>query len=149
MTAGTTKCTIKQAFKWQRRPTASVLLLALSVILLPSILRAQSGDKPAKEKQEGTTKLRIEVTAGDEGKPVESASVYVRYTQGRKLGKDKKIEQNWKTNKDGVVKVSEVPRGSVMIQVIAAGWKTFGKWYEMDQDEQTVKIRLQKPPRWY
>jgi hypothetical protein len=36
-----------------------------------------------------------------------------------------------------------------MIQVIAAGWKTFGQWYEMDQDEQTVKIRLQKPPRWY
>ena len=149
MTAGVTKHTIKQGLARHRRPAASVLLLALSVILLPSILRAQSGDKPAKEKQEGTTKLRIEVTAGDEGKPVESASVYVRYTQGRKLGKDKKIEQNWKTNKDGVIKVPEVPRGSVMIQVIAAGWKTFGKWYEMDQDEQTVKIRLQKPPRWY
>ena len=149
MTAGVTKHTIKQGLARHRRPAASVLLLALSVILLPSILRAQSGDKPAKEKQEGTTKLRIEVTAGDEGEPVESASVYVRYTQGRKLGKDKKIEQNWKTNKDGVIKVPEVPRGSVMIQVIAAGWKTFGKWYEMDQDEQTVKIRLQKPPRWY
>jgi hypothetical protein len=149
MTAGITKHTIKPAFAWQSGPSACVLLLALSVILLPSVLSAQTGDKPAKEKQEGTTKLRIEVTAGDEANPVEGASVYVRYTEGRKLGKDKKIEQNWKTNKDGVIKVPEVPRGKVLIQVIAPGWKTFGQWYDLDQDEQTVKIRLQKPPRWY
>ena len=149
MTAGITKNSIKQALAWNGGPMTCVLLLALSVILLPSVLRAQSGDKPAKEKHEGTTKLRIEVTAGDEGNPVDGASVYVRFTEERKLSKDKKVEQNWKTNKDGVIKVPEVPRGSVMIQVIAPGWKTFGKWYEMDQDEQTVKIRLQKPPRWY
>jgi len=65
------------------------------------------------------------------------------------LGKDKKVEQNWKTNKDGVIKVPDVQRGKVLIQVIAQGWKTFGQWYDLDQDEQTVKIRLQKPPRWY
>ncbi len=128
---------------------AWVLLVVLSVILLPSVLRAQSGDKSAKEKQLGSTKLRIEVTAGDEANAVEGASVYVRYTEGRKLAKDKKIEQNWKTNKEGVIKVPDVPRGKVLIQVIAPGWKTFGHWYELDQDEQTVKIRLQKPPHWY
>jgi hypothetical protein len=149
MAAGGTKNTNKQALAWHGGRSACVLLLALSVILLPSVLSAQTGDKPAKGKQEGTTKLRIEVTAGDEGNPVESASVYVRYTEGRKLGKDKKIEQNWKTNKEGVVKVPEVPRGKVLIQVIAPGWKTFGRWYDLDQDEQTIKIRLQKPPRWY
>jgi len=149
MTAGITKHTIKQALAWHWVPGAYVLLLALSVVLLPSVLRAQSGDKPAKEKQEGTTKLRIEVTAGEEANPVEGASVYVRFSEDRKFRKDKKTEQNWKTNKDGVIKVPEVPRGSVMIQVIAPGWKTFGRWYDLDQDEQTVKIRLQKPPRWY
>lgn len=149
MTAGITKHTIKQALAWHWTPSACVLLLALSVNLLPSVLRAQSGDKPAKEKQEGTTKLRIEVTAGEEANPVEGASVYVRFTEARKLVKDKKVEQNWKTNKDGVIKVPEVQRGKVLIQVIAQGWKTFGQWYDLDQDEQTVKIRLQKPPRWY
>jgi hypothetical protein len=149
MTAGVTKNASKQSLSRQEGRAAWVLLLGLSLILLPSVLRAQTGDKPAKEKQEGTTKLRIEVTAGDEANPVEGASVYVRYTEGRKLGKDKKIEQNWKTNKDGVIKVPEVPRGKVLIQVIAPGWKTFGQWYDLDQDEQTVKIRLQKPPRWY
>ncbi|MBI1738639.1 MAG: hypothetical protein HYR58_05270 [Acidobacteria bacterium] len=125
------------------------MMLGLSVILLPWMLSAQSGDKPAKEKPEGTTKLRIEVTAGNEGSPVEGASVYVRFTEERKFGKDKKVEQNWKTNKEGVVKVPDVPRGKVLIQVIAQGWKTFGQWYDLDQDEQTIKIRLQKPPHWY
>lgn len=126
-----------------------ILLLALAVIFLPTVLSAQSGDKSAKEKPQGTTKLRIEVTAGEQGDPVDSASVYVRFTEDRKLRKDKKTEQNWKTNKDGVVKVPDLPRGSIMIQVIAQGWKTFGQWYDLDQDEQTIKIRLQKPPRWY
>jgi hypothetical protein len=149
MTAGVTKNASKQLLSRHEGRSAWVLLLGLSLILLPSVLNAQTGDKPAKQKQEGTTKLRIEVTAGDEGKPVDGASVYVRYTEGRVLGKDKKIEQNWKTNKEGVVKVPELPRGKVLIQVIAPGWKTFGQWYELDQDEQTVKIRLQKPPRWY
>ena len=149
MTAGFARNEIKPSWARHAGRAAWFLILALSVILLPSVLCAQSGDKPAKEKREGTTKLRIEVTAGDEGNPVEGASVYVRYTEGRKLAKDKKIEQNWKTNKEGVIKVPDVPRGKVLIQVIAQGWKTFGQWYDLDQDEQTVKIRLQKPPHWY
>jgi hypothetical protein len=117
-------------------------------------LLAQSSQKPEKEKpkekEDGTTRLRIEVTAGDSGTPVENASVYVRYTEEHKLSRDKKIEQNWKTNRDGVVKIPGLPRGKVVIQVIAPHWKTFGQWYELDQEEQTIKIRLQKPPmRWY
>jgi hypothetical protein len=149
MTSGFTKGEKNQSLAGHRNREAWVLLLGLFIILLPSILSAQSGDKPAKEKQEGTTKLRIEVTAGSAGDAVEGASVYVRYTTERKFGKDKKIEQNWKTNKEGILKVPEVPRGKVLIQVIAQGWKTFGQWYDVDQDEQTIKIHLQKPPHWY
>ncbi|HWQ03013.1 MAG TPA: hypothetical protein VNL38_00900 [Candidatus Nitrosotenuis sp.] len=125
---------------------------------------AQSSKEPAKKEQAakpekgfakgelkdaGVSKLRIEVTAGDDGKPVDSASVYVRWEVERKLAKDQKIEQNWKTNKDGIVKVPEVPRGKVLIQVIAPRWKTFGQWYEIKEDEEVIKIRLQKPPSWY
>jgi hypothetical protein len=125
------------------------LLLAFAFILLPATMSAQSGSKPAKEKESGTTKLRIEVTAGEAGDVVEGASVYVRFETERKFAKDKKVEQNWKTNKEGVIKIPSVPRGKVLIQVIAPNWKTFGQWYELDQEEQTIKIRLQKPPRWY
>ncbi len=124
-------------------------LIGVIVLLLPALLNAQSGSKPAKEKESGTTKLRIEVTAGEAGDAVEGASVYVRFEEERKFAKDKKVEQNWKTNKDGVIRVPGLPRGKVLIQVIAPGWKTFGQWYDLKEDEQTIKIRLQKPPRWY
>jgi hypothetical protein len=133
----------------RRRRRGSIALVAFAFLFLPALSMGQSGSKPAKEKDNETTKLRIEVTAGEAGDPVEGASIYIRYKEERKFAKDKKIEQNWKTNKEGVVKVPGVPRGEVLVQVIAQGWKTFGKWYDLDQDEQTIKIRLQKPPRWY
>lgn len=122
------------------------MLLAL-VLATPGMALAQK-DKPKEPDKDATSRLRIEVT-GDNGDPVDNASVYVRWERDRKFAKDQKFEQNWKTNKEGVVKVPAVPRGKILIQVVAQGWKTFGQWYEFDRDEHTVKIRLQKPVRWY
>jgi len=133
-------------------PLRSALwLLGLILLLQPGGVLAQSSAKAGQEKskESATSRLRIEVTAGDPAEPVENASVYVRYEVERKLAKDRKVEQNWKTNREGVIKVPGVPRGKVLVQVIAQGWKTFGQWYDIDQEEQTIKIRLQKPPRWY
>ncbi len=102
-----------------------------------------------KEAEKGITDLRIEVTAGEKSEPVDQASVYVKYMEGRTLRRDKKVELNLKTNREGVARLSDAPRGKVLIQVVAPGWKTFGKWFDLDQDQQTIKIRLEKPPRWY
>ena len=93
--------------------------------------------------------LTIVITSAEDKKPVDSASVYVKYVQGRLLGKDKKIEMNLKTNLSGVVHVPEIPRGRFLVQVIAPGWKTFGEYYEVDQAEQTINIELARPPKWY
>ena len=130
---------------------ASKLLVAALVLLLPATSLAQSNAKPKgkPEKPAGVTKLRIEVTAGEKDQAVESASVYVKFVQGRTLAKDKKFEMNVKTNRDGVAKVPKIPKGKVLIQVIAEGWKPFGRWYDVEEDEQTIKIHLEKPPRWY
>lgn len=102
-----------------------------------------------KEAEKGVTDLRVEVTAGEKSEPVDQASVYVKYMEERSLRRDKKVELNLKTNREGVARLVDAPRGKVLIQVIAPGWKTFGKWFDLDQDQQTIKIRLQKPPRWY
>ena len=123
-------------------------LLALAgTLLLVFPIGAQDDLKP--DKPPGFARLRIEVTAGEKNKPVESASVYVRYTEERTLRKDKKIEMNVKTNKDGIAKVPEVPKGKVLIQIVAEGWKTFGRWYDISGDEEVVRIKLEKPTRWY
>ena len=88
-------------------------------------------------------------TAGEKNEPVDSASVYIKFQKERMLAKDKMIEMNMKTNREGVAKIPAVPRGKVLVQVIAEGWKTYGKWYHLTEDEHTIKINLQKPPRWY
>ena len=130
------------------RNTVFFLALALCAFCLPAL--AQSGNKENKDnKDAATTKLRVEITAGEKPAPVDNASVYVKYQKERTLAKDQMIEMNLKTNREGVARHNSVPRGKVLIQVIAPGWKTFGAWYDLNQEEQTVKIHLQKPPRWY
>ena len=113
----------------------------------------KSSDKPADKKDDkaigsSISKVRIHVTAND--KPVGNASVYVKYSeQGGLFHHDKLAEMSFKTNEDGSVKVPEVPRGKVLIQVIAKGWHTYGKWHDIETDGETIEIKLDPPPHWY
>jgi hypothetical protein len=85
-----------------------------------------------------------------EGKPVGNASVYVRFYQdGGLLHHGQLAELDLKTNNDGTVKVPPVPRGKILIQVIAKEWHTFGKWYTVEKAVQSITIKLQPPPHWY
>lgn len=143
------------------RTLPRIFLSGILTVFLPLTLSAQSeqtgkrqepeSEKKEKrsDKEEALTRLRIEVSAGEKAEPVENASIYVRYVEERTLGRDRKIEMNVKTNREGRASVARVPRGKVLVQVIATGWKTFGQWYDLEKDEETIKIRLQKPPRWY
>jgi hypothetical protein len=115
----------------------------------PQSQPAQSDKKENKSSDPGTVKLRIEVTSPD-GKPVGNASVYVRFNETVGLfHRNKLAEMSFKTNQDGSVKVTDVPQGKILIQVIAKGWHTFGKWYDIETDSETVQIKLEAPPHWY
>ena len=123
----------------------------VAIVCLFVALASAQEKKPAPkdEKDSGMTVLRIEVTGGEKNEPVDSASVYVKYVHERALLKDKKIEMNVKTNREGIAKVPEVPRGKILVQVIASGWKTFGRWYDATEEQQTIKIKLDRPTKWY
>jgi len=96
-----------------------------------------------------TTRLKIRVT-NSQDKPVGNASVYVRFNQaGGFMHKDKLAELSFKTNEDGSVKVPAVPRGKILIQVIAKGLHTYGKWYDIDKDQDTIDIKLEEATHWY
>lgn len=121
---------------------------------------ASSQDKaPAQDKSDqnadasqtdaGQTRLKIVVT-GNTGKPIGNATVYVRFPEAGGLFHHEKLsELDFKTNEDGSVRVPEIPQGKILVQVIAKGWHTFGKWYEIHTSEQTIEIKLELPPRWY
>ena len=127
-----------------------VLIVALAV---GGGLRAQSAQEPDAKthtgKNDPVSRVTIEVSGGEKEAPVENASVYLKYVEERKLRKNKKIELNVKTNRDGTAHIPEAPTGRVLIQVVANGWKTYGQWYDITETKQTIKVHLEKPPRWY
>lgn len=114
-------------------------------------LRAQ--DPPAAKaplpREAQTARVTVEVSGGDPGKPVENASVYIKYVEERKLKKDKKLELNVKTSREGTAHIPDAPLGRVLIQIVADGWKSYGRWYDITEAKQTIKIHLEKPPHWY
>ena len=144
----------------------AVAAILATGLLSPGACRAQSSDadkpttpsqpgtadKPSQKDDQasaGTTRLRIRVT-NPEDKPVGNASVYVRFNEpGGFLHKDKLAELSFKTNEDGSVKVPAVPRGKILVQVIAKGLHTFGKWYDIEKDQDTIAIKLEAAPHWY
>jgi hypothetical protein len=95
------------------------------------------------------TRIKITVTGGDNNAAVENASVYVKYVEEHKIAKDKKLELNVKTSREGVAHVPNAPAGRVLIQVVADGWKTYGRWYDITDPNQEFKIHLERPPKWY
>jgi hypothetical protein len=138
------------------KPTTLQLIALLFAATCVATLYAQ--DNAAKDSQapadsaESTSsakRLRIEVSGGDKNIAVENASVYLKFTEERKLGKDKKYELNVKTNRSGVAHIPDPPIGRVLIQIVAEGWKTYGKYYELSDAGEVIKIHLDRPPKWY
>jgi len=95
------------------------------------------------------SRITIEVTGGEKETPVENASVYFKYVEEHKIKKNKTMELNVKTNREGVAHVPDAPLGRVLIQVLAEGWKSYGRWFDITDPKQTIKIRLERPPKWY
>ena len=97
------------------------------------------------------TKLTI-VVKGPSSKPVDNASVIVRFVQGHditKLGKGFRLEWEMHTNQQGSVKIPSIPQGKILIQVIAKNHQTFGQTFDVDEAEKTIDIKLNSPQPQY
>src|SRR3954471_13323287 len=80
------------------------------------------------------TKLTVHVVSALSGKPVDRASVIVRFKSG--IGVNlKKIQTSWqtKTNQDGNVALPSMPQGQIQVQIIAQYYQTFGDNYVTDK----------------
>ena len=100
---------------------------------------------------DGTTRLIIKV-ATEAGRPIDRASVIVRFKSGRSLRKfGKNVRTSWelRTNQDGEAKIPPIPQGDILIQVIAKGYQTYGDTITIEEAERTVDIKLSKPVKQY
>jgi hypothetical protein len=124
------------------------------ILLAATALSVAAQDSPAPPPKapapsDEPSRLTIEVTGGENSVPVENASVYVKYVEEHAIKRDKKVELNVKTNRAGVAHVAEAPLGRALVQIIAEGWKTYGRWYDITDPHQVIKVRLERPPKWY
>jgi hypothetical protein len=140
------------------RPACLLFLLALA-FSAPAV--AQSA--PAKEKGKGkkaddtsTTLLVIRVVGGNGKKPapVPNANVYLNFKEKKALHfllhLNKKVELDLKTDNNGYASFPILPRGKLLIQVVAQGWTPFGEYYVLKKTRQTIQIKLQRPKtHWY
>lgn len=111
--------------------------LLLALFFLPALLA-------------DSTRLTVQVTSADTGKPIDRASVVIKFRHGRNVNL-RKIVTNWetKTNQQGRVSIPAIPNGEVTIMVIAGDFQTFGNNFDLNQPEQTVEIKLNRPQPQY
>ena len=97
------------------------------------------------------TKIMI-VLKAQAGKPVEHASVVVRFVQGHsvvKLGKAVRTTFELRSNQEGEAGIPSIPQGKILVQVIAKGYQTFGQTFDLAQEEKTLDITLNPPQQQY
>ena len=97
------------------------------------------------------TRLLIVVKA-QSGKPVERASVVVRFVQGHsvvKLGKAIRTTFELRTGQEGEAQVPSIPQGKIRVQIIAKGFQTFGQVYDVSEEEKKIEITLNPPQQQY
>lgn len=97
------------------------------------------------------TKLKVVVT-DTAGKPVDRADVVVKFVEGRSIVKfGKKIRTSWEvhTTQDGTAEVPELPKGKILIQVIAKNYQTFGQTFDVGEDEKAIEVTLKPPQQQY
>lgn len=97
------------------------------------------------------TTLTIQVK-NKAGKPIESASVIVKFVKGHsvvKLGRKIRTEWELRTNEEGVAKIPPIPQGTILVQVIAKDYQTFGDNFDVDEEQKTLDITLNPPQPQY
>jgi Carboxypeptidase regulatory-like domain len=117
--------------------TRRFLLVALSLVSAGAVAAAAP-----------TTQLSIHVlTPG--GKPLDRASVIVKFVSSNI--KIKKTRTTWetKTDQEGFSRIPSIPQGRIQIQIIAEGYQTFGQLFDIAETEKTIEIKLNPPQAQY
>jgi len=120
-------------------------------VLLSLLVPALFAGAIAVQAQTPMTKLTLEVT-NDSDKPVDRASVIVRFIQGRdylKLGKHIRTTYELRTNQEGEATIPPIPQGKILVQIIAKGYQTFGQTYDVAEESKTIEIKLNPPQKQY
>jgi len=118
------------------------VIIVAAVLLVATHLAGQSAGE---QKNEGITRLTLQVLNEANQQPVADAHVVVRFVEERILRRDKRVSWEAKTNRKGVLVLSDIPTGAVKVQIIAKGFQTYGDQHELAKPQEELTIKLQPP----
>jgi len=116
--------------------------LVLLLFVLPVGMMGQK-DKD----NEPTTWINFVVVRDENGKPVRNAAVIMHPVNPR--GKQEKGGMELKTDSDGKCDFDGIPYGMLRVQVLAAGFQTYGEDYDIEKPKTELTIKLKKPSGQY
>jgi Carboxypeptidase regulatory-like domain len=93
------------------------------------------------------SRIEVLVVHSTNGKPVRNASIVLHPVN--KDGKQSKTGMELKTDPEGKAALDSVPYGKVRVQAIAPGLQTYGDDIEINQPEQQITIKMNKPQQQY
>lgn len=89
-----------------------------------------------------TCKINVTVVKAVDGKPVTDAAVVFQPIENNKIRGNMEL----KTDGDGKTSLNMIPIGdNVLLQVIATGFRTYGKIYELPGDTKDITVKLNPP----
>ncbi len=112
------------------------LTLALAIFLVAAL-----------HAEEKVANLHFLVVKADNGKPIRNAAVVLHPL--KKDGRQAYGGYELKTDLDGKASFGGAPYGKLRVQVLVRGFQTFGQDYDIDQPEQRITIKLQRPQKQY
>ena len=90
-----------------------------------------------------TSTVTVTVLRANDEKPLENASVIFQLVGD-------KGNMELKTNEDGKSTIDVLPTGSkVLLQVIAKGYQTYGKNYDIDKENLSIEVKMKRPAKSY
>src|SRR5689334_18424259 len=110
-------------------------LVACLLVLLGTAFAQQDDDNLAK--------LNFVVLKDYSGKPIRNASVVLHPVA--KNGKQERGGIELKCDANGKANYNGVPYGKLRVQVLMAGFQTFGDDYVVDKPEMEIVIKLKRP----
>ena len=122
------------------------VVLAGFCLALSCLVHADDSNQPRRGRKykapPPSSTITVTVLKADNGRPIKNASVIFHPVED---GKDQG-GMELKTNEDGKATIDVIPTGdTVLLQIIAPGFQTYGGKYQVDKPTLAMTLRLNRP----
>jgi hypothetical protein len=107
------------------------------VILLSGVASNSAQQPPTPE-----FSFNVVVKEAETGEVMSQARLTLTFKSGKL---HRVVSYGAKTNAQGQYRFTNIPKGTVHLFVTAERHQSFGKEFELEQDDQTIEVKLKKP----